>query len=340
MRYLWGPTGIVARQTSGGTVSWYLADPIGTVRDLINSSGAIIDHVDFSAFGTVLDESSPANGDRMMGFAGLERDTVTGLNLAVFREENLQTGRWDSQDPLGYNAGQDNLSSYAANDPSNFVDPTGLDTWDFTLIVPLADAFLTWRRESQRAVDLDAQLVENQRLQRDSGQGGPFEDQELDQGPQGRKGPLNSGSQSRYFGGSTQQGWTGTKNMVLLAGTQTLEELGLQALSSGIPLSNDCKGALRKSGRARFVQKLGEQAIQDMAIHHRIPLEWAHLFPTRHPNDIANLVAVAQDVHNRIGAIWTRFRSGLQGRIPTVAEVLEVVRQIDAEFGHQFTSLK
>ena len=26
MRYLWGPTGIVARQTSGGTVSWYLSD--------------------------------------------------------------------------------------------------------------------------------------------------------------------------------------------------------------------------------------------------------------------------------------------------------------------------
>jgi hypothetical protein len=93
MRYLWGPTGIVARQTSGGTVSWYLADALGTVRDLINNSGAIIDHVDFSAFGTVLDESSPASGDRMMGFAMLERDTVTGLNLAVFRDENPGTGR-------------------------------------------------------------------------------------------------------------------------------------------------------------------------------------------------------------------------------------------------------
>ena len=34
-------------QTSGGTVSWYLADHLGTVRDLINNSGAIIDHVDF-----------------------------------------------------------------------------------------------------------------------------------------------------------------------------------------------------------------------------------------------------------------------------------------------------
>jgi hypothetical protein len=88
MRYLCGPTGIVARQTSGGTVSWYLADRLGTVRDLINNSGAIIDHVDFSAFGTVSDESSPTNGDRMMGFAGVERDTITGLNLAVFREEN------------------------------------------------------------------------------------------------------------------------------------------------------------------------------------------------------------------------------------------------------------
>ena len=110
MRYLWGPTGIVARQTSGGTVSWYLADHLGTVRDLINNSGAIIDHVDFSAFGTVLDETSPTSGDRMMGFAGLERDTVTGLNLAVYREENPGTGRWDSQDPLGFRGQDANLT--------------------------------------------------------------------------------------------------------------------------------------------------------------------------------------------------------------------------------------
>ena len=101
MRYLWGPTGIVARQTSGGTVSWYLADHLGTVRDLINNSGAIIDHVDFSAFGTVLGETSPTSGDRMTGFAMLERDTVTGLNLAVYREENPGTGRWDSPGSAG-----------------------------------------------------------------------------------------------------------------------------------------------------------------------------------------------------------------------------------------------
>jgi RHS repeat-associated protein len=130
MRYLWGPTGIVARQTSGGTVSWYLADHLGTVRDLINNSGAIIDHVDFSAFGTVLDQSSPTSGDRMMGFAGLERDTVTGLNFAVFREENPGTGRWDSQDPLGFSAGDPNTSRYVGNAPTDSADPDGADWLD------------------------------------------------------------------------------------------------------------------------------------------------------------------------------------------------------------------
>ena len=86
MRYLWGPTGIVARQTSGGTVSWYLADQLGTVRDLINNSGAIIDHVDFSAFGTVLgrdepDEWRPVDGLRDAGAGyghGVESGGVSG----------------------------------------------------------------------------------------------------------------------------------------------------------------------------------------------------------------------------------------------------------------------
>ena len=59
-----------------GRCPWY-------VRDLINNSGAIIDHIDFSAFGKVLDQSNPSEGDRMMGFAGMEQDAVTGLNPAV-----------------------------------------------------------------------------------------------------------------------------------------------------------------------------------------------------------------------------------------------------------------
>ena len=103
-----------------------MPDRLGTVRDLISNSGAIIDHVDYSAFGTVLDESSPTSGDRMMGFAGMERDTVTGLNLAVNRVQNPGTGRWTSQDPDGFAAGDVDLYRDVANAPTLAVDPSGL----------------------------------------------------------------------------------------------------------------------------------------------------------------------------------------------------------------------
>ena len=128
MRYLNGPTGdlvdsVIARESSGGTVAWYLPDRLGTIRDLINNSGAIIDHIDFSAFGTVLDQSDPSEGDRMMGFAGMELDSVTGMNLAVYRVQDPGTGRWTSQDPWGFAGGEPDLYEYAGNFPTAAIDP-------------------------------------------------------------------------------------------------------------------------------------------------------------------------------------------------------------------------
>jgi hypothetical protein len=49
------------------------------------------------------------------------------LNLAVFREVNPRTGRWDSQDPLGFGAGDSDLYRYVGNDPTGAIDPDGLD---------------------------------------------------------------------------------------------------------------------------------------------------------------------------------------------------------------------
>ena len=131
MRYLNGPTGqlvdsVLARESSGGTVAWYLPDRLGTVRDLINNSGAIIDHIDFSAFGTVLDQSDPSEGDRMMGFEGMELDSVTGMNLAVYRVQDPGTGRWTSQDPMGFAGGEADLYQYVGGNAENFADPIGL----------------------------------------------------------------------------------------------------------------------------------------------------------------------------------------------------------------------
>jgi RHS repeat-associated protein len=130
MRYLNGPAGdvvdtVLARQAANGTVSWYLPDRLGTIRDLINNSGSMIDHIDYSAFGTQLGESSPSNGDRMMGFAGLVRDAASGLNLAVHRVQTPWTGRWTTRDPIGFSGADVNLYRYVHNHPYDGLDRTG-----------------------------------------------------------------------------------------------------------------------------------------------------------------------------------------------------------------------
>ena len=49
----------------GGTIAWYLPDRLGTVRDLINNSGASSTMSISARFGTVLGQSSPTSGDRL-----------------------------------------------------------------------------------------------------------------------------------------------------------------------------------------------------------------------------------------------------------------------------------
>jgi RHS repeat-associated protein len=62
-----------------------------------------------------------------MGFAGMELDSVTGLNLAVYRVQDPGTGRWTSQDPLGFRAGDTNLQRYVGANAENGADPSGLE---------------------------------------------------------------------------------------------------------------------------------------------------------------------------------------------------------------------
>ena len=89
-RYLFGP-GVVngavvdellARTSSGGTTAWYLTDKLGSVRDIVNSSGTVQDHVVYDSFGNIVTETNAANGDRFK-FAGMEYDSTTGQDYAA-----------------------------------------------------------------------------------------------------------------------------------------------------------------------------------------------------------------------------------------------------------------
>src|SRR5205807_8066038 len=70
-------------------------------------------------------ESNSTNGDRYK-YTGREWDAAVLLQYNRARYYDPATGRWTSQDPLGFNAGDSNLYRYVKNSTPNHVDPSGL----------------------------------------------------------------------------------------------------------------------------------------------------------------------------------------------------------------------
>ena len=117
-------TGILARTSSGGTTAWYLTDKLGSVRDIVSTSGTVLDHIVYDSFGNIVTETNASNGDRFK-FAGMQYDATTGQYYDHARYYSAATGRFVSQDPMGFAAGDANLYRYVDNSPTNGVDPSG-----------------------------------------------------------------------------------------------------------------------------------------------------------------------------------------------------------------------
>jgi hypothetical protein len=79
------------------------------------------------------------------------------------------------------------------------------------------------------------------------------------------------------------------------------------------PLSISEKEALRGAAR-RYYKKFHTPLHEAMRlkgsyeVHHRRPLEYAHLFPDEDINAPANLRAVGEEAHQHISTLWTEFR--------------------------------
>jgi len=107
-------------------VLWQLVDRLGSTRDLARSNGTLAAHYKFDTFGKVLSGSSSTALTRYL-FTGRELDPETGLQYNRARYYDPAVGRWISEDPLGFAAGDTNLSRYVGNGSTNWIDPTGLD---------------------------------------------------------------------------------------------------------------------------------------------------------------------------------------------------------------------
>ncbi len=116
---------LIARIDSNG-VAWYLTDMLGSVRDITNSSGTLLVHQDFNAWGQMTYQSGATYADRF-GFTGRPLDTYTGLENNRNRWYDPFTPRWTTQDPLGINAGDSNFYRYTHNRSTYETDPTGLE---------------------------------------------------------------------------------------------------------------------------------------------------------------------------------------------------------------------
>lgn len=127
-RYLYGPSidQILARTSSSGTTAWYLTDHLGSVRDITNISGGVIDHVSYDSFG-VASETNAASGDRFK-FAAREFDTSLGLYNLRSREYSSGSGRFLQRDTKGFGGGDTNVYRYAAGAATLYTDPLGTDS--------------------------------------------------------------------------------------------------------------------------------------------------------------------------------------------------------------------
>jgi RHS repeat-associated protein len=79
----------------------------------------------FDSYGNILTETNSANGDRFK-YTGREWDGEIGLQYNRARYYDPAIGRWLSEDPASFGAGDANLYRYVENSPLDTVDPSGL----------------------------------------------------------------------------------------------------------------------------------------------------------------------------------------------------------------------
>ena len=110
-------------QLRSGTTSYYERDGLGSVTTLADSSGAIASSYTADSFGKTT--ASTGTLTNPFHYAGREFDQETGLYDDRARYYDPASGRFLSEDPIGFSGGVD-FYAYVANNPVIFTDPSGL----------------------------------------------------------------------------------------------------------------------------------------------------------------------------------------------------------------------
>ena len=107
-------------QDSGGAVTYFHADSLGSVQKHTSAAGAVVQTIEYDAWGNALSGTPGA-----YGFTSREPDAETGLQYYRARYYDARAGRFVSEDPIGLRGGI-NLFTYVRGRVANRIDPMGL----------------------------------------------------------------------------------------------------------------------------------------------------------------------------------------------------------------------
>jgi len=118
----------------GGQTYHYHRDALGSITEVSDGSGQIVERYEYDAYGEVtiyiydngewIAQIDSAIGNRYL-FTGREYDPESGNYYYRARIYSPALGRFLGMDPLGFEAGDYNLYRYAFNNPTTLTDPTG-----------------------------------------------------------------------------------------------------------------------------------------------------------------------------------------------------------------------
>ncbi|MEL6107299.1 MAG: RHS repeat-associated core domain-containing protein [Planctomycetota bacterium] len=125
-RYFHGPgiDEVFAQESGSGEVLWLTTDHLGTVRDVIDNSGQVVQHLQYDSFGNVVDSGGVEPLTRFL-YTSREFDTEIGLQFNRARYYDATVGSFLNEDPIGFAAEDSNLFRYAGNSTLSLYDPFG-----------------------------------------------------------------------------------------------------------------------------------------------------------------------------------------------------------------------
>jgi RHS repeat-associated protein len=91
---------------------------------LLDNNGNVVNEITYDAFGNITLETHPDVNFRF-SYTGREFDSETGLYNYRARYYDPGVGRFISEDPIGFEAGDSNIYRYVGNNPLFYVDPSG-----------------------------------------------------------------------------------------------------------------------------------------------------------------------------------------------------------------------